>query len=86
MIDWQGDQYEGKALDWDLSGQEGFEMSHCWDNWAQYEVALYETGLSEEGYKRDLETMSALRYERHIKDYMTQKTYYYTKLGLKGPD
>jgi hypothetical protein len=28
--------------------------------------------------------MSALRYEGDIEDYMTQKTYYNTKLGLKG--
>jgi hypothetical protein len=28
--------------------------------------------------------MSALRYKGNIEDYMTQKTYYNTKLGLKG--
>jgi hypothetical protein len=29
--------------------------------------------------------MSALRFQRDIEDYMTQNTYYNTKLGLKGP-
>jgi hypothetical protein len=29
--------------------------------------------------------LSVLRYRGDIEDYMTQKTYYNTKLGLKGP-
>jgi hypothetical protein len=50
----------------------------------QYEEALYVCFLSAEEEKQDLEKMSALRYEGDIQDYMTQKTYYNTKLGLKG--
>jgi hypothetical protein len=40
--------------------------------------------LSAAGDKKDLERMSALRYEGNNKDYMTPKIYYNTKLGLKG--
>jgi hypothetical protein len=40
--------------------------------------------LSIEEDKWDVEKISALRYEGDIEDYMTQKTYYNTKLGLKG--
>jgi hypothetical protein len=60
-------------------------MSHHRDTWVQYEEALCDHFLSTEEDKRDLERMSALRYEGDIEDYMTQKTYYNTKLGLKGP-
>jgi hypothetical protein len=34
--------------------------------------------------KQDLEKMLALRYLGDIEDYITQKPYYHTKLGLKG--
>jgi hypothetical protein len=46
--------------------------------------ALCDCILSIEKDKRDLERMSALRYEGNIEAYITQKTYYNTKLGLKG--
>jgi hypothetical protein len=60
-------------------------MSHHWDTQAQYEEPLCECFLSADEDKRDLKRMSALRYEGDIEDYMTQKTYYDTKLGLNGP-
>jgi hypothetical protein len=50
----------------------------------QYEEALCECFLSADEDKRDLKSMLALRYEGDIEDYMTQKTYYNTKLGLKS--
>jgi hypothetical protein len=51
----------------------------------QCEEALCDSCLSTEEDKQDLKRILALRYEGNIKDYMTQKTYYNTKLGLKGP-
>jgi hypothetical protein len=60
-------------------------MSHQWDTGAQDEETLCERFLSIEEDKRDLGRMSALKYEGNIEDYITQKTYYNTKLGLKGP-
>jgi hypothetical protein len=59
-------------------------MSHRRDTWAQYEEALCKHFLSTDENKRDLKQLSTLRYERDIEDYMTQMTYYNTKLGLKG--
>jgi hypothetical protein len=59
-------------------------MAHHWDTWVQYEEVLRDHFLSVEENKRDLERMSALRYEGNIEDYMTEKTDYHTKLGLKG--
>jgi hypothetical protein len=59
-------------------------MSNHRDTWTQYEEALYERFLSAEENKRDLKRMLALRYEADIEDYITQTTYYNTKLGLKG--
>jgi hypothetical protein len=59
-------------------------MSYCRAAWVQYEEALCDCFLSIEENKRDLKRMSALRYEGNIKDYMTQKTYDNTQLGLKG--
>jgi hypothetical protein len=51
----------------------------------QYEEALYECYLSAEEDKGDFERMSVLRYKGDIEDYITQKTYNITNLGLKGP-
>jgi hypothetical protein len=51
----------------------------------QYEEALFDHHLSAEDNKWDLKRLSTLRYEGDIKDYMTQKTYYNTQLGLKRP-
>jgi hypothetical protein len=59
-------------------------MSYRHDTWAQYEETLHECFLSVEEDKLDLERMSVLRYEGDIEDYMTQKTYYNTRLGPKG--
>jgi hypothetical protein len=59
-------------------------MSYHRDTWVQYEEALCDCFLSAEEDKRDLERMLALRYKGDIEDYMTQKTYYNTKLGPKG--
>jgi hypothetical protein len=84
-IDWLGSQLEGKALFWHHSHQELFEISHHWATWAQYEEALCECFLSTEEDNRDLKRMSALRYAGDIEDYLIQKTYYNTKLRLKGP-
>jgi hypothetical protein len=50
----------------------------------QYEEALYDHLLSAEEDKLNLERMSTLRYEGHIEHYITQMTYYISKLGLKG--
>jgi hypothetical protein len=40
--------------------------------------------LSAEKDKQHLKKILALRYKEDIEDYMTQKTYYNRKLGLKG--
>jgi hypothetical protein len=84
-IHWLGGRVEGKALFWHQSHQEHFEKSHCRDTCAQYEEALCERFLNAESDKQDLERLFALRYEGDIEDYMTQMTYYKTKLGLKSP-
>jgi hypothetical protein len=84
-IDWLSGQLEGKALFWHQAHEEPFEMSYHRDIWAQNDEALCECFLSTAEDKWDLKIMSALRYKRDIEHYMTQKTYYNTKLGLKGP-
>jgi hypothetical protein len=84
-IDWRGGRLEVKALLEHQSCEEHFKMSHCQDTWAQYEEALWERFLSAEEDKRNLKTMAALTYKRDIENYMTDKTFYNIKLGLKGP-
>jgi hypothetical protein len=60
-------------------------MSYRRDTWVQYGESLCKSCLGTEENNQDLERMSALRFEEDIEDYMTQKTFYNTKLGLKGP-
>jgi hypothetical protein len=51
----------------------------------QYEYTLCERFLTSEVDKRDFERILAPQYKGDIEIYMSQKTYYNTKLGLKGP-
>jgi hypothetical protein len=83
--DWLERWFEGKAHAWHQARQECCEMSHCWVNCVQYKENLCESFLSAEEDKMHLKRMSILRYESDIEDYMTQITYYNTKVGLKGP-
>jgi hypothetical protein len=59
-------------------------MSYHRDTYVQYDEALCDCILYAKEDKADLETMSALRYEGNIEEFMTQKSYYNTKLGLNG--
>jgi hypothetical protein len=47
-INYLGSQLEGKALIWDQSHEEQFEMSDRWDSSVQYQEALCECILSAE--------------------------------------
>jgi hypothetical protein len=67
----QGAGSKENALVGHQSCQKRFEMSHRWDTWVQYEEALFDHFLSAEEDQRDLERMSALRYEGNIEDYIT---------------
>jgi hypothetical protein len=57
-FDWLRGRLEGKALFWQQSCQEHFEMSHRRDTWVQYEEALCKRYLSVEEDKLEYQHSS----------------------------